>query len=216
MRKYGLILVIVLGTVMFAKSQKMVDKSINVKGQKVEMELSFGDIISIEAWNKHTIEIHVVVNIDDNKYNDYYSLDISNSGGKIKIEEDVDFEAIKKLMGKKNRYNFNTDINYTLKVPENLEFSVNTISGDLELVGCQGEMDINTVSGFIDYSIPKAHKANIDLSTVTGDVYSNVKFDKELSDKNSWVGTNHEFLLNGGNIDVELKTVSGDIYLRRK
>lgn len=32
----------------------------------------------------------------------------------------------------------------------------------------------------------------------------------------SWIGTNHALSLNGGDVDVELKTVSGDIYLRGK
>jgi DUF4097 and DUF4098 domain-containing protein YvlB len=216
MKKYLLVLATVFGAVIVAHSQQIIDRSIDVDGQKVKMELSFGDIISIEAWNNNTIEIQVTVDIDDNKYNDYYSLDISESNGEISIDEKVDFEGIKKKTGSKNLCNFNTKINYTLKVPENLEFDLKSISGEIELLGCQGAMGINTVSGYIDYSIPEAHKANIELSTVTGDVYSNVKFDKKLPEKISLVGTNHELMLNGGNVDVELKTVSGDIYLRKK
>ncbi|MBK6284188.1 MAG: DUF4097 family beta strand repeat protein [Draconibacterium sp.] len=96
-----------------------------------------------------------------------------------------------------------------------MNFSVNTISGEVELIGCEGEMAVNSVSGFIDYSIPEKLQAKIDLSTVTGDVYSNVKFDNADSKEISWVGTKRELTLNGGNKDVELKTVSGDIFLRK-
>ena len=76
-------------------------------------------------------------------------------------------------------------------------------------------MNINSVSGFIDYSIPKSLNAKIDLSTITGDVYSNVSFNDKDSNEISWVGTNRKLSLNGGMNDIKLKTVSGDIYLRK-
>ncbi|NQU86418.1 MAG: DUF4097 family beta strand repeat protein [Mariniphaga sp.] len=215
MKKYILVLAIIFGAVIFAHSQKVINKSIEVNGQGVKMELDFADNISIEAWNKNAIELQVTVDIDDNTYNDYYSLEVNKKSGKIEIIEEVDFEGIKEKTGKKKFYNFNTDLVYTLKVPKNLEFELNTISGEIEIKGCQGEMDINTVSGYIDYAIPQAHNAKIDLSTVTGDVYTDVKFDNKLPKEISWVGTNHELSLNGGDIDVDLKTVSGDIYLRK-
>jgi len=53
------------------------------------------------------------------------------------------------------------------------------------------------------------------LSTVTGDVYSDVKFDKSASKEISWVGTKRDLTLNGGTLPVKLETVSGDIYLRK-
>ena len=217
MKKLVVIISILLSASLFAGAQKIINESVDVDGQKVKMEFDFADNITIEAWKKNAVELEVSVNIDDNNYNDYYNLEIKKSSGFIKFEEEVDFEGIKKAMGVKNLCNFNTDLIYTLKVPEDLEFDLNTISGEIELIGCKGEMDINTVSGFIDYSIPQSHKAMIDLSTVTGDVYSNVKFDNtKLPEAISWVGTNRQLSLNGGNTGVELKTVSGDIYLREK
>ena len=215
MKKYFLVTAIVLGSVVIAFSQKVVDKKINVTGQNAKMELSFADNITIEAWNKNYIELHASANIDENKYNDYYTLNVNEKSGKIEIEEKVDFEAIKKKTGTKSLCNFNTEINYKLKIPQNLSFEINTISGEIELIGCEGEMSVKSVSGFIDYSIPEKLKANIDLSTVTGDVYSNVDFDNKQTDKISWVGTNRALTLNGGDKEVKLKTVSGDIYLRK-
>lgn len=215
MKKYFLVTAIILGSALFAFSQKVIDKKIEVDGQKTEMKLSFADNITIEAWSNNYIQLQASANIDDNQYNDFYALNVNQKSGKIEIEEVVDFEAIKKKIGKKNLCNFNTDINYKLKIPQNLNFDINTISGEIELVGCEGEMTVKSISGFIDYSIPAKLKANIDLSTVTGDVYSNVDFDNKQSDKISWVGTNRELKLNGGDKEVKLKTVSGDIYLRK-
>jgi DUF4097 and DUF4098 domain-containing protein YvlB len=215
MKKYILIVAVILSTVASGYSQKTINKRIEVDGQETEMKLSFADDIILEAWNNNYIEIQVAVDIDNNKYNDYYSLDVDADNTKIEILEEVNFEEIKKLNGNKKHYNFNTTINYTLKVPRELKIKLETISGEIELIGCLGEMSINSISGFIDYSIPQSHNVNIELSTVTGDVYSNVTFDKKASDKISWVGTNQELSLNGGNTEVDLKTVSGDIYLRK-
>ena len=215
MNKYILTLTILLGAVTLAHSQKTIEKKIKADNQETVMKFSFADDIILEAWNKNYIELIVQVNIDDNQYNDYYSLELDEGNEKIEMVEKVDFEAIKKLKGKKELCNFNTTLNYKLKVPNNLNIKLETISGEIELIGCQGEMSIKSISGFIDYSIPQSHKANIELSTVTGDVYSNVKFDTKVADKISWVGTNQELSLNGGNTEVELKTISGDIYLRK-
>lgn len=215
MKQHLLTIAIILGAVVFAFSQKVTDKKIEAGGKLTEMKLSFADNITIEAWNNSYIELHATANIDDNKYNDFYALNVNEKSGKIEIEEKVDFEGIKKKIGEKNLNNFKTEINYKLKIPKNLNFDVNTISGEIELIGCEGEMTVNSVSGFIDYSIPEKHKAKIDLSTVTGNVYSNVKFDNPLPKEISWVGTESELTLNGGNKEIELKTVSGDIYLRK-
>ncbi len=215
MKKFIILaLILVLGS-NFIHAQKIVEKRIELDGKKAEIKLSFADTIKIDTWNNNYIGFYASVSIDENRYNDFYTLNINEKTGKVEIEEVVDFEGIKKKIGKRHNYNFNSEIYYTLKVPKNLEFSLNTISGEIELLGCTGEMKINTVSGFIDYSIPETHKANIDLSTVTGDVYSNLKFDNKPQKEISWVGTNRELSLNGGSTEVELKTVSGDIFLRK-
>lgn len=215
MKKIFLTTAVILGAVAVAFAQKVIDKNIEINGRKTEMKLDFAENIKVEAWNNSYIGFKATANIDDNRYNDFYDLKINEKPGLVEIVEDLDFEGIKKKMGTKNLHDFNTEINYTIQIPKGQNFSVKSISGEIELIGCEGEMEVNSVSGFIDYSIPEKHKAHIDLSTVTGDVYTNVKFDNQASSEISWVGTNRELTLNGGNKDVELKTVSGNIYLRK-
>lgn len=207
---------LLLGLTNITFSQRVINEKIEVNGEEASMKFKFADDIVLEAWDKNYIELNVKVDIDDNKYNDYYALEIEKKGNSIELVEEVDFEGIKKQMGSKKHYNFNTDLHYSLKVPKDLKVDLETISGEVELIGCRGQMKINSISGFIDYSIPHNHKANIDLSTVTGDVYSNIKFDSKKAKEISWVGTNEQLSLNGGDVPVNLKTVSGDIYLRKK
>lgn len=215
MRKSVLTAILIVGAIVVAGAQKVITKKVEVQGKKVEMKFDFAENIRVEAWNKNTIELEVSVNIDDNRYNDYFTLNVNERSGSIELIEKVDFDGIKKMKGTKNLNNFNTEINYKLKVPANLEFSLKTISGQIELLGSVGKMSINSISGFIDYTIPAALKARISLSTISGNVYSDMKFEKDASKEISWVETKRELSLNGGSLPVELKTISGDIYLRK-
>nr|WP_319272047.1 DUF4097 family beta strand repeat-containing protein [uncultured Draconibacterium sp.] len=215
MKKTVIITVLLLGWALLGFSQKVVDKKIETKGKNTELKLDFADNIRIEAWDKDYVEFHATANIEDNQYNDFYELSVNETSGNAEVIEKIDFDGIKEKAGKKEFCNFEMDIEYSVKVPKDLNFSVKTISGEIELIACEGKMDVNSVSGFIDYSIPKNLGAQLNLSTVTGDVYSNVSFDDGDTDEISWIGTNRRLTLNGGNKDIKLKTVSGDIYLRR-
>ena len=216
MKKTILLFALMLGILSSGFPQRIINEQIEVNGKETSMKFKFADDIVLEAWDKDYIELKVEVDIDDNKYNDFYALEIDKSAKIIELVEKVDFEGIKKEVGSKKYHNFNTELHYALKVPKNLKVELETISGEVELIGCRGKMEINSISGFIDYSIPQNHKANIDLSTVTGDVYSNVKFDDNEAKAISWVGTKEQLSLNGGDVPVNLKTVSGDIFLRKK
>lgn len=215
MKKYILTAILIVASIVTSFSQKVITKKLDVQGKKMEMKFDFADSIRIEAWNKNTVELEVSVNIDNNRFNDYYKLNENNFSGDIDWVEKIDFEAIKKIKGSGNNCNFDKMIRYKLKVPSNLEFSLKTIAGQIILEGSLGKMSVNSISGFIDYAVPASMKARINLSTVTGDVYSNLKFDNKPSKEMSWVGTKRDLTLNSGSLPIKLETVSGNIYLRK-
>ncbi len=215
MKQLILIMVLLLGASSISFPQKIITENIPINWQKMDMKLDFADIIRIQAWNGNTIVLKVSANINDNEYNDYYTLDVDDKGGSIGLKEKIDFDGIKKKAGERNVSNFSMDINYTLKVPEYLCFKLKTISGNVILERTDGSFSVNTVSGFIDYAVPAAQKSSINLSTVSGNVYSNVDFDNKPACDFSPVGTKRVLSLNGGGRKIELKTVSGDIYLRK-
>jgi DUF4097 and DUF4098 domain-containing protein YvlB len=215
MKKYILAAILMVATIGTAFSQKVITKKVDVTGKKMEMKFDFADSIRIEAWSKNTVELEVSVNIDNNRFNDYYKLNENNFSGDIDWVEKIDFEAIKKIKGSGNNCNFDKMIRYKLKVPSNLEFNLKTIAGQIILEGSLGKMSVNSISGFIDYAVPASMKARINLSTVTGDVYSNLKFDNKPSKEMSWVGTKRDLTLNSGSLPIKLETVSGNIYLRK-
>jgi hypothetical protein len=215
MRKFSLTAILIVVTTVVCWSQKTINKTFDVAGKKLELKFDFADSIRIETWNKSTVELQVVVDIESNKYNDYYSLNANQFSGEARVVEKVDFEGLKKAKGCKNNCNFNTSIFYTVKVPASVQFSLKTISGEVTLVGALENATINSISGFIDYAVPSNLKARINLSTVTGDVYSNIKFDNKVGKEMSWVGTKQDLVLNSGTSPIHLQTVSGNIYLRK-
>lgn len=198
----------------FAYSQRIVQKNLEVQGKKVVMKFDFADTIVVEAWNKNTMELQVSVNIDNNNYNSDYQLNVKENRNELELIEKVDFKAIQSKS--KDKQNVKSIIIYRLQVPEKLEFDLKTIAGKVELKGTKGKMAINSISGFIDCTVPKSHSVQFDLSTVTGNVYSDLKFEDKSQEKMSWVGTKRNLTLNGGNVAVYLKTVSGDIFLRKE
>ncbi len=214
MKKLILLLIIVVSQTTIGRSQKVIQKNLEAKGKTVEMKFDFADTIFIEAWNKNTLALEVSVNIDENLYNDEYTLNVNEKPGSVSLEEKVDFKAIQKRKGKEN-CNINSHIIYTLKVPADLAFNLKTISGQVEIKGTTGKIDVNSISGFIDYAAPAACKAKINLSTISGNVYSNLKFDKQNDREMKWVGSEYNLTLNGGGPEMALKTISGDIFLRK-
>lgn len=215
MKKIILTAILIVGATVVSWSQKVITQKVDVKGKNVEMKFDFADTIRVEAWNKNIFELEVDVNIDDNRFNDYYKLNVNENAGKVELVEKVDFEGIRKARETKTNSYFSKEIIYRLKIPASLEFDLKTISGRVVLVGPQGRMSVNTISGFIDYAIPASTKAIINLSTVTGDVYSDVKFDNKVSKELTLAGTKCDLTLNSGTLPVRLKTISGNIYLRQ-
>lgn len=215
MKKYILTAILMVAAIVVSFSQKVITKKLDLQGKSLTMKFDFADTIRVEAWNKNTVELEVTVNIDENRLNDYYSLTVGEYSGRVDLTEKINFDGIRQVKGTKNNCNFDQKIVYKLKVPAKLEFSLKTISGQVVLLGAEGKMSVNSVSGFIDYAIPAAAKALIRLETITGDVYSDVNFDRKPSKEMNWVVTKRDLALNGGTLPVDLKTVSGNIYLRK-
>jgi lia operon protein LiaG len=107
-------------------------------------------------------------------------------------------------------------------------FTVNTISGDVEVIfssiNQEAPTSLASVSGLVDVTIPSGEKATFGINTINGNVYNNLdlKTAKETEPDNRAFGMNAirrstgEFILNGGGQKVYLKSISGNIYLRKR
>ncbi|MBL7969723.1 MAG: hypothetical protein JNK09_22165 [Prolixibacteraceae bacterium] len=107
-------------------------------------------------------------------------------------------------------------------------FAVNTISGDVEInfsaINQEAPTSIATISGLIDVTIPSGEKANFGISSMQGNVYNNLDLkskkepepDKRMDGLAAMKREAGEFTLNGGGQKVYLKSISGNIYLRKR
>ncbi|HNX57278.1 MAG TPA: DUF4097 family beta strand repeat-containing protein [Prolixibacteraceae bacterium] len=111
-------------------------------------------------------------------------------------------------------------------------FTINTISGNLEVVFDKLNQiepsSLATINGYIDITMPGSDKANFEINTINGNIYNNLDVKASAKENNKdkdrlafgmdvmrTKGAN-SYTLNGGGQKVFLKTISGNIYLRKK
>lgn len=100
----------------------------------------------------------------------------------------------------------------------------NSTSGDMEIVmdelSQMGPTSISLVSGFIDITLPADSQADLSLSSISGEIYTDLDIDLSGREKEGMMrvggGRNIRGTLNGGGVEMKLKTISGDIYLRSR
>lgn len=73
---------------------------------------------------------------------------------------------------------------------------------------------ITSTSGDIDVTLPETSQGNFQMNTLSGGVYTNLDFDLKEEGR-SLVGHRANGTLGGGGVSIQLKTISGDIYVRK-
>ncbi len=126
------------------------------------------------------------------------------------------------------------------------EVSVNTLDADIEFINVTGPITsgtidgtttkveftkvsqgspitISSIDGEIDVTLPANTPANLKFSNLDGEVYTDfdVNFAKKDKDGNhsmSYIGGHNSSkgTINGGGVEITLKTIDGIIYLRKK
>lgn len=100
--------------------------------------------------------------------------------------------------------------------------TASSTSGDVEIkfseLSQANPTSISLVSGFIDITLPANSNANFGLSSISGEVYTDLDIELEGNSDNrmSRLGGGGQIngTMNGGGVEVSLKSISGDIYLR--
>ncbi len=101
--------------------------------------------------------------------------------------------------------------------------TASSTSGDVEIEFSQlsqaNPTSISLVSGFIDITLPRNATARYNLSSISGEIYTDLEIDLERGEESnrlSRLGGGGQIvgMMNGGGVEVSLKSISGDIYLR--
>lgn len=99
---------------------------------------------------------------------------------------------------------------------------LNSTSGDIEVtiskLNQNSPTSISLISGDLDISMPTNSTANLEMSCISGGIYTDFELKNESKSGNlPRVGGNSiDTRLNGGGVDVDLNCTSGNIYLRKK
>lgn len=100
------------------------------------------------------------------------------------------------------------------------ELEISTVGGSVDAVASlndQGEINVNSVSGRIELAVPADISARVNVQTATNGRITNELSDAEPERRNRYVNSRElDFTLNGGNGDVSVSTVSGNVTLRRR
>ena len=103
--------------------------------------------------------------------------------------------------------------------------TINSMSGPINIVfssvNQSAPITITSYSAEIDVTMPSNTKANLKMSSMNGDIYTDfdIKFKEEKESHGLRYiggGSNINGTINGGGVDIMLKALSDNIYLRKK
>ncbi|CAL2102657.1 conserved protein of unknown function [Tenacibaculum sp. 190130A14a] len=225
-------------------AQKKVTEKISASNiESVFVNVKFAEKIEVKNWSRNEISVEALVNINDNQDNDTFSLKGQASNSQYEVTSDYGnlFKRYKKKTtgtskGKKSKsYNYcdqhnDIKINYTVYVPNGIALKVKSISGDVDALSYDGKLTLDLISGNVTV---KKHSKKMNLKTISGDidlVVTDAKFKAETltgtvysdldiefnKNKRNVVGSKIYGTVKNGIASLNLKTISGNIYLRKK
>jgi len=226
--KNCLFLALVLTAILPARAQLVIEKHFNLAADGfVEMNFQISDSIRIITWTKSEVYLKSSIDVNDNKDNDEYKMSFDERAGVLGIRGKIEFDQ-----GRGCRYsdsgssgnrngncccNCRSRIIHDVYVPENTDFSVETINGNIVISGNTGRVKAHSISGYIDLAIAPKRPASLVMKTITGTMYSNVDFPEESGKpKRVGGGTVSAELNGGGGKKIDLETISGDIFFRKE
>jgi hypothetical protein len=210
------------------KAQKIIEKHIPFSPKNfVSMNFQISDSIHIITWKKDEVYIRSSIDVNDNQNNDDYKMVFDETGSTVNVSAKLETDHIRQSRrdsgGNKNENcccccnNYRTKIFHEVYVPENVDFSVETINGNIIIAGNTAEIRARSISGFIDLAIAPDRKAEVKMHTISGTMYSNI----DLLPANRHIkqiggGSISAQLNGGGNKSIDLQTISGNIFFRKE
>lgn len=193
-------------------AQRIVEKHIPLQpGGDVKLDLQITDSINIQTWDKNEVYVNGSINIDSNKYNDDYHVNFDGVSDK---QVNVTAKLEHTEHGNCN-CSCRADVTFTVYVPRGSNLNVNTINGNITIRGGMGQVKAKSISGFVDLAVSPEKKASLEMSTISGNMYSNLDFPLD-DNKPKQVGGHINTNLNGGgDVSIVLESISGDIYCRK-
>ena len=137
------------------------------------------------------------------------------------------------------REGINVDIMIAVTVPKSMALEITTLYGssyvenlvsDIEVAATYGSIDakcdakltaknikLHSTYATVDLAIPASLKANLNLKSGYGKIYTDLNFEAIIASKREecWFGDEVSAALNGGGLDVDLNSGYANLYLRK-
>lgn len=204
------------------------------EGKKATLKLSYAHQINVKTWDKPSLDIQTTLETNREDLKGLYRLEAQDGKSELVLSTEWMKEA--DFWKKNHCWNTNCDsiasnqqwikkdkangdcvclqLDYDIMLPVGTELSIETISGDIEIRGHNGNLFAKTISGFVDIDRSASNALNLDFHSVTGIIYSN--FDIQVHESSSAYDRKVKTMVNGGGTAVKAETISGDIFFRKR
>lgn len=197
-------------------AQTKVTEKVSVTGQEIlDLQFDFADDIVLKTWDRPEVYVEVSVTINDGVYDYIFSLSKEVTDHHIRLVMDKDmWEQVDR---RETPCNFTSTINYTVYFPKSLLLEANTINGSYTLEPYGNPVQLKTISGDIDVTVPHSEGLDFKAKTISGEMYSDleIEFPNGKDGLKQAVGMNVEGRVHSGGPLMNFETISGSIFLRK-
>jgi hypothetical protein len=196
-------------------------------GTAITLDIKYATRILVQAWDKPEVLLQTEVNINGGRDNDALKVEAGQTREQLSVRAEV--ENLHEL-SRQHQYYYRgnpdsvqredrwLDIHFTVYVPRNAPVQVRTVSGDVDIVHNGGELTATSVGGNVDLTMRDDQKADVRMSTVGGEVFTNFALEAFRKDGAPPPQPGNRCFcgkLGGGGTRVVLTSTGGDIYLRK-
>lgn len=189
-------------------------------GQRVDLEFEFTSVIKINRWEKREARAVLTVEEKEDWPKPDFTISVENGSSAVRLyinkQQFEDYWKSQRRDGK-NCYCSSPEMTVEVWLPKGVDVSAKTISGDIETQFDGGALTLETISGDVDIWLPASEGVSLKASTISGDIYSDLSFEylDEGKGLRQQVGMKLDARRNNGGKYLHLKSISGDILLRK-
>lgn len=217
---FGMVMLYFSMTPLFAQWKTEATAQVAV-GQQVYLGFDFASVIRINRWDKQQAKASLTVEEMEGYPAPQFTIDVSNSSSIVSLY--MDKRQFEDYWKKRNRISEDCNCWSTPRMevevwlPNSVAVEVKSVSADIETAFDGGELKLETISGDVDVKLPASYNLSLKASTISGDIYSDLSFDYLDGGKGlrQMVGIKLNAKLNEGGKLLSLKSISGDILLRK-
>lgn len=221
-----------------AAAQKIINKAATVgAGQTVVLDLKYGTTIRLRPAPDNQLRLRATVSINQNRLNDALQLDLRETPAAVTITATLDKQALSQAQpndcppsgpgiiyydswtdgrgGSGNRAGVCATIDYEITLPADATVRLNTISGNVDVSGLTGALDLKSISGFVDVTWPARQGAEVAFKSISGEVYTDQDIAFINQQANPLVGYQIKGTLGKSGPAIRLESISGNVFFRK-